>query len=638
MSQLQNIMKELRDISNQIVLLVENESWDVFDEIVEMIRLFGENIHSNGIRTKEDVFKLQNIKKDNKKLFANIVYDNLQLLIKEYESLIAIQHKNQIVFPFVYLGNKMAVVKQHDENYYFLNEVDLEFERLKSTISNETEAIILIGYGSGTLHERLSKNYHVLTIDPFKLPSIVKSTSVLSFIESGKNNKSILQSQFQSFVGLKTEVIKHPLYKNTLELLELLKLVRSYLNECHIDLNTRKLYTEKWYVEYFYNTIFLKENTDRLVNIDYLKQKYNGTKALMIAGGPSLEEAIPYLQKAQNSYYIVAIGQTVKALTENGIRPDFVISTDAGEANAYFFKDIELDVPLVYSLQVNHQIPKQSKGVLIPYADSQITKELLAYSKTKFNTYPTVALAAVAFSYHLGFDSIGLIGQDLALRNGEYYSASVKQASSTDGQFHDMLYDIELNNGDIGKTTPVLFGFLSNYQFLIKTYPGLSRKLINYAEQGAVIEGVTYEPLETLKEEPIQKQNIEKVEEKEIYIPIEHVQDLLNSVIQRLQNLKQKLYRIMNQKAVTVNEFEKVLRGWDAMIETPSFRSHIMPLQLVNLLIIQNKIKLHNRYNQTSAMRLSILSQMFDAIQELENQIYTIKQTYVDNNYAKNKR
>ncbi len=81
---------------------------------------------------------------------------------------------------------------------------------------------------------------------------------------------------------------------------------------------------------------------------------------------------------------------------------------------------------------------------------------------------------------------------------------------------------------------------------------------------------------------------------------------------------------------MTVDEFEKMLRDWDAMIEAPSFRTHIMPLQLVNLLIIQNKIRFHNRYNRTSAARLSILSRMFEAIQELETQLHTIKQTYVE--------
>ncbi|MCT4784097.1 hypothetical protein, partial [Exiguobacterium himgiriensis] len=180
------------------------------------------------------------------------------------------------------------------------------------------------------------------------------------------------------------------------------------------------------------------------------------------------------------------------------------------------------------------------------------------------------------------------------------------------------------------KTTPVLFGFLTSYQSLIKSHGGLSEKLINYAEQGALIKGASYRSLETLQTKSIQKRKLEKVDAPNLNIPIEYVQGMLDSVLDRLQTLAKRLHRITQQKAVTVDEFEKMLRDWDAMIEAPSFRTHIMPLQLVNLLIIQNKIKFHNRYNRTSAMRLSILLRMFEAIQELETQLRTIKRTYVE--------
>ncbi|WP_214741698.1 6-hydroxymethylpterin diphosphokinase MptE-like protein [Exiguobacterium sp. s48] len=626
MSQLQNILKELRDISNQVVLLVENEKWDVLDEIVGIIRLFGENIHSNGIRTMEHVSELQAIKKENLQLYVNVVYDNLQLLITEYEALIEVEHQNQIVLPFRYHENEMALIKQNDSSHYFVSETLIEFEQLQAEIADDTEAIILLGYGSGLFHGNLLKHYHILTIDPLDLPENVKGEAVLSSNASKEHYKELLQSKFQSFIGLKTEVIKHPYYEDTEELIDLLKLVRNYLSESRIDLTTRKVYTESWYQESFQNANYLNQHSDRLFNIDCLKHKYKGSHALMIAGGPSLEDAIPYLQQAQHAYYIIAIGQTVKVLLENEIRPDFVISIDAGEANAHFFNDIEIDVPLVYSLQVNHQIPQRAKGLLVPYADAKITQDLLPYTKTVFSTYPTVALAAVAFANYLDFDSIGLIGQDLALREGEYYSASVKQASSNDGQFTKTLYDVPLNSGEMGKTTPILFGFLTSYQVLINSQLGLKEKLVNYSEKGARIEGVSYQSLETLHTTPIQKQKLKQVRESELNVPIEHVQQLLDSVSERLQMLEKRLRRVMNQKAVTIDEFEKMLRDWDAMIEAPSFRTHIMPLQLVNLLIIQNKIKFHNRYNRTSALRLSILSRMFESIQELQTQLYTIKQ------------
>ncbi len=67
----------------------------------------------------------------------------------------------------------------------------------------------------------------------------------------------------------------------------------------------------------------------------------------------------------------------------------------------------------------------------------------------------------------------------------------------------------------------------------------------------------------------------------ELDASIQYVQELLDSILERLQTLEKRLKRTMYKKAVTVDEFEKILLDWDAMIEAPFFRTHIMPLQLV---------------------------------------------------------
>ncbi|WP_214798307.1 MULTISPECIES: 6-hydroxymethylpterin diphosphokinase MptE-like protein [unclassified Exiguobacterium] len=624
MSQFKSVLKELSEMSNQIATLVANESWDVLDEVLEMIQLFGERITSNGIRTQEDIIALREIKNKDRFLYANIVYDNLQLLITEYEQLAKWEKVDSLIFPFRFEDYQMALIKDGKSNHRFINETAEELESVLKQISNDTEAIILVGYGSGFLYSTLTKSYHTLVLDHYALPIEVQDKFVLSSFS--ENDKYLLNERLQSFIGLKTAVIAHPLYTQSHELIELLTLVRNLLEEVQIVLNTRMTYTEKWYKEIFMNSINISNQSHRVFNIDQLKNRYKTKKVLMIAGGPSLEDALPYLKNAQHAYYIIAIGQTVKVLLDHQIKPDYVISIDVSEANAYFFKDVELDIPLIYSLQVNHHIPKSSKGLLIPYADTLVTKDLLPYSNTTFSTFPTVALAAVAFANYLGFEEIGLIGQDLALREGEYYSASVKQSSSNDGLFHKKLYDIPLNNGQIGKTTPVLRNFLKGYSSLLKLYPELKTKLVNYAEQGALIEHVTCQPINTLQTAKITKEKLQ-IDEKcsSIHIPVGEVQEIFVGMINQLERLTKQLGRMIKQKAVTIDEFEKLLRSWDDMIIAPSFRTHIMPLQVVNILIIQNKIYLHNQHKTYSHIRLEILSFMHKTVETLIRQLKNIQ-------------
>jgi len=623
MSHLKNILNELHEVLNQVSDLVNLQAWEVLDDLLKLIKLFGENIDSNGIRTEEDIKQLELLKLENPVLFANVLYDNLQLLILEYTQLINTEGENNLVLPFNYGESKMALIKSKKDVVQFIHETELDIQSVIKNISTETEAIILIGYGNGLLRANLEKKYHILTIDPYKLVKSINDELNIFFPES--MDIQLLQSKLQSFVGLKTEIISHPLYPYSKEFVELLKIVRNSFQEIQIELLTRVRFSEKWYVETLINAKYLMQQSERILNIDGLKNQYQGLDVLMIAGGPSLEEAIPYLKEAQYSYYIVAIGQTVKVLLDHQIVPDFIISIDGGEANAHFFNDLEIDIPLVYSLQVNHQIPQRSKGILIPYADVPITRDLLQYSDTIFSTHPTVALSAVTFANYLGFDSIGLIGQDLSLNEGEYYSSSVKNVSSNNGQFSDTLYDVRLNNGENGKTTPVLANFLSGYKSLIKSNPDISNKLLNHAKNGAYIDGIPYKPLDSLKKNEIKKKELQinkNILPKDIRV--DELIQILGSIIDYLNILDKKLNRIVKQKAVTVEEFEKMLRDWDAMIEAPFYRTNIMPLQLVSLLAIQNKIKLHNIHQRTNKMRLKILFSMKDTIQELKLQLENI--------------
>lgn len=629
MSQLKQILNELYEMSKQVNILIESKQWDILSDVLTMIQIFGKKIGSNGIRTDHDVLQLQEIKSQNPILFANVVYENLYLLIREFEALTTNESKDSLVYPFDFESYRMALIKDEHGNHCFINEMDENLDELIKHIPEGTEAIILVGYGSGLFYSHLSTTYHTLVVDPFMLPSNASSDFVLSSPES--KDKQELQQRLQSFIGLKTEVIAHPLYKHSKDFVELLKSVRNHLQEVQIDLNTRMKYTEKWYKEMFRNAKFLSENPNRLANIDELKDYYKDKKALMIAGGPSLEEAIPYLQASQDAYYIIAIGQTAKVLLNHQIRPDYVISIDVSDENAHFFKDIRLDMPLVYSLQVNHKIPQRTKGLLIPYADMPVAHDLLPYSTSPFTSYPTVALAAVAFAHHLGFEEIGLVGQDLALREGMYYSPSVKETSSNDGMFHNKVYKVPLNNGKQGETTPILFNFLSGYKTLFDRLPGLSSKLVNYAEKGAVIEGVPYKPLETMQKEVGIPQKSQFESSDTLFdVPVKNVQVELVGHMERFERLSKKLGRVVQQKAVNVDEFESLLRDWDSMIGLPAFRTHIMPLQFVNLLIVQNKIKMHNRFRKSSSMRIQILQFMKDTVDTLIQQLKNIHELTIE--------
>ena len=52
------------------------------------------------------------------------------------------------------------------------------------------------------------------------------------------------------------------------------------------------------------------------------------TPAFLVSGGPSLDENIHHLSKAQGKGVIIAVDSVLPTLLENGITPDFVTAID----------------------------------------------------------------------------------------------------------------------------------------------------------------------------------------------------------------------------------------------------------------------------------------------------------------------
>lgn len=619
MSRYIKVLNELNGISQQFNSIMEANALDVMEEIVFILQKIGSEIHSNGIATIDDVKKIICLKKEDPLAFVRTVYDNLHLLIEEYKCLMALEQKENILKPFKYLEMDFLLLKNEHNHHQFIYETEEIINDTITKINDDTEAIILVGVGTGTLVRELERRYQILVVEPNEVcGEVLYEEMICLFNESDAKNQ--LNNEFLKFIGLKTEIIFHPSYIPSKQSIRVLKRIRNSFQQVQVDLNTRVSFTGKWYKQYLLNVNTLVENFDRVINIDTLKDFHKGERALMIAGGPSFEESIPYLKQAQNSYYIVAIGQVVKVLLENDIFPDYVVSIDSEQANAHFFEDLEMDIPLIYSLQVNSSIPSHAKGPLIPYADNKVTKELLNFSSKIFDTGPTVAISAVIFMHYAGFEFIGLIGQDLALRNGEYYGPSVKEKSSNEGQLSELTHTIELNNGELGKTTPVLLGFLTSYNALVSYYQDLRYKLVNYSEFGARIDGVHYESIRNLENDIIQKQNVQR-KETFSYPSAHNLLITFDETQSKLLNLEKKLNRLSAQRAISKKEFEKILRDWDGMIEYKNFKSHIMPLQIVSLLIIQNKIQLHNYLRQSSETRLLIIRMMKTTLQTLIHQL-----------------
>jgi len=615
-------LEEINEISEKIDYLIHNKHWEILLEITKVIKLFGEEIGSNGISTDEDVIEIWGIQNSNIDLFKEVLKENLSILKTEYTELLSLPNTQRgIIKEFQYTSMKMAILKSNDSISCLYEDKQLIEESMK-IIPASTQIVILLGTGTKDLYNELSQKYEVIGIEPCEKINEMQEDNILNMKDS--HFYEDLKNTILKCVGIETSVLLHPHYKHVDKISDALKRIKNLLNNTSIELNTRAIYTENWYKEAFLNRKILENKINKIVKFDSLYEKHKGEHALMIAGGPSLEDAIPYLKKIQHFYRIIAIGQTLKVLINNDIIPDYVVSIDTKEENYHFFKGIENRTPLVFPLQINHNIVRNSKGVLIPLSDTPLNSKLVPFIKTRSFSASTVAISAVMFSHHLGFETIGLIGQDLALKGESYYSESVKKNSSTDGQLSEVMYDVELNNGEIGKTTPALLSFLENYKSVFKVIKNLEYRMYNTSEYGAKIGNVKYKSLDNVL--MVSRKNklafessefISDMDKRQFQKTRDHIFEIFNALKVQLEIVNKKLYRILDKNVVTIDEYRIVVKEWEKMIFNKEFDEYLNPLQLAHIIHIQNSIRLTDIYKSTNVNRIKIVYLMRNVIESL---------------------
>lgn len=365
--------------------------------------------------------------------------------------------------------------------------------------------VVIIGIGNGLIVDRLigsenfKKNVHYLLIEPFPQVSLSKETQKL--ISQNKDKLSffylsgftaVIFSRFLSkFVSISTSIHVHPNYlrankpiiENVIDILKEGIRVKKILN------NTEQKFAVDWIIEPLLNT----GNMEKSVNIHHFKDKFLGETAILVSAGPSLKEKIPFIRKMKDSCHIFCVGPALRPLLKNNIKPDYVLSIDSSRINfETHFNDLDYDGSLIFETMSNHNIQKQHKGnLIVSKAIGENVTSLLFNDNYGFpNSTPSVAIYTLEVIKYFGFNDVYLVGQDLALINGEYYSDGVKKHNGTDYSTVDLL--VENNRGEKIETTMALKLFLDVFEWVISNFPQNSINVYNTSEYGAKIKGTEF--------------------------------------------------------------------------------------------------------------------------------------------------
>jgi hypothetical protein len=429
-----------------------------------------------------------------------------------------------------------------------------EINRFIKEIENiEKKLIVIIGVGNGVIIEELvqsntfQNNVHFLIIEPF---SDIRQSKHLSKIFSENPNKLsfyylsdftslVFAKYLAKFAAIPVSIHLHPNYlkANKSKIEEIITILKEGIEVQKILNNTERKFAIDWIVEPLLNIRVMEKS----INLKRLKGKFEGETAILVSAGPSLHENISFVQRMGESSHIFAVGPALRPLLINGIKPDYALSLDSSETNyKTHFKDIMYDGTLIFETMSNHQIQEQHKGKLIDSKalTEQITpfvfKDLFGFP----HSAPSVAIFALQVIHYMGFKEVYLVGQDLALINGNYYAEGVKH--------HEGLSNIEVelfvdnNRGEKVGTTKALKLFLDSFEVIIRSFPKNSIDIFNISEFGAKIQGAEF-----LRSEKIIKKTLKKSVQYDDTPNrgIQHVDDFLLDFIHKLTSIKKEIER-----------------------------------------------------------------------------------------------
>jgi hypothetical protein len=199
------------------------------------------------------------------------------------------------------------------------------------------------------------------------------------------------------------------------EYLKLLSLTVDFIKQTGAEKRTVAAFGKKWVGNFFRNL----EN----LNLTLL-YKTMELPVIITGSGPSLEAALPLIQRAQEKSLIIAASSSITALAHNGIKPDIIIATDGGSWALKHIYPYFRNSNFCAGLAVNLCAALPSQTGALPHLiinDGSLWQSIilrgLSLPSVIVGQKGTVSASAVELAMILSGGNIYFAGMDLSVRD-----------------------------------------------------------------------------------------------------------------------------------------------------------------------------------------------------------------------------
>lgn len=438
--------------------------------------------------------------------------------------------------------------------------------------------VVLLGLGSGQYLRRLvqdaDKTVTVIAYEPSltiflqMLEEVDLSEEILerpiAFIAEGLNGAEF-GPVLERLVSLETiEFLKQEMHPNYRELfpMQMLDAMKKIGNRVDFIFSNNK-------TGVLFSTHSAK---NQIMNMKYVCEGYHtkglseavphNVPAILVSAGPSLNQNIQDLKKAKNKAFILAVDTAVKPLVTAGILPDAFITIDSKKPTGLVATDAIKDVPVIAPVVANYDILKEQRGKKIFYFDGRMMPFLAYQAAGKVlpdvSTGGSVACSGFSLLYKMGFNTIILVGQDLAYTGNKSHADGTYQREMPEECIRGKIL-VKGNYEDMVPTRQDFKMYLDWFNMYIKgAKEHRDIRVINATEGGAWIDHTELMTLAQAIEENCQKtvdfamciRQMESEftpEERERVLQYVHaVPEELEEIRREARNLQRAYRKIMN--------------------------------------------------------------------------------------------
>lgn len=240
---------------------------------------------------------------------------------------------------------------------------------------------------------------------------------------------------------------------------------------------------------------------DNLLPAKLLSNAFLGKTVVLLAGGPSLDEALPWVKKHRQQVVIFAVSRISRQLKNINIEPDFIFSVDPTELSFDISKEMLTfsNRPVfVYSYHTIPSLVSQWQGIGLYLGTRVPWKSVLNYENID-GTGPTVTNTALSIAHSFGFKRIILAGVDLCFTPEGYTHAKGSDEHIAGPRFNLTSLQAETNGGFMAPTSCDFASAINTLAVQANIITAAGCEIINHSANAAKVNNISYISLADIK-------------------------------------------------------------------------------------------------------------------------------------------